>query len=537
MKRSGSDDEPVRRLIGSGARLLVLSSILLTLLTLSIGSPASAAACHALVVKPLGERSPGSVLVMIPTALVGEDLHAGNFTASQGADPVVLQSARPLGAARLDVAIVLDTAASAPDPAYARARRLGASFLGALPPDVRVAVVSGGRSPTVLSPLTAPRERALMAVRQAGRSDGHAGVDAVALAGDQLSTGSERSRHVVLISTGNGEASQRDRAQVVSTLDKRGINLHAVGVRGDVEPSWGGQCPRTVATGQEAAAGSLLARRISDTYELVPSRADPSGPMTVRVRSGQVDASAEIAFIGPDTAVRGSRIEGPDEAGSENGMTTWILAGAIGVAVALVLLLYRLLPAMPTGGSLRHRTNRPRWLPLVQTSSAPAGLAVHPVASPPIQSPDLGRTVAVETEPESGRAQVEPELESQREDESAWATAETPSPSTPEDLRLEGWVARVCLLSVLPLAATIRVVLGHGLVATASSPVWVILGAGVVLGAAGSWWLWAATSPPYRLSPWRGGPMGSVTLARPGIAALAPFWLGVLPGALLIMLT
>jgi hypothetical protein len=593
---SGADDEPVRRLTGSRVHGLVLSSILLTLLGLPFASHASAAACESLVLTQVGEPSADSVLVMLPTALIGTELHARNVSVLQGATPLVLRSVQRLAAGRVDVAIVLDTAASAPDAAYARARRLGASFLGALPPDVRVAVVSGGRNPTVLSPLTAPRERALVAVRRASRSGGHAGVDGVALAGDLLSTGSDRSRHVVLISTGSDDTSQRDVAQVVSTLDERDTNLHAVSVRGPVDPSWGSQCPSGVGAGQEAAAGSLLAGRVAEMYELVPLRVDASVPMTVRVRSEPVDVSAELAFSEPDTAVRGSRIEGPQQTGSGLGLKTWTLAGAIGVAAAIVLLIYRLLPAMPAGGALRHRTNPPSTVPLVLGKpDRRFSLAVSALAPP--QRPALGRSVDLESaprdEPDVEQApEREPDVEPAAErgvdeppaaerasdvepaakrgvdderpaperasdvepaakrgvddeparergldDESDWASIEASSPSTPGDLRLEAWVARICLLSVLPLAATVRVVLGHGLLPVGSDPAWAILGTGLALGAVGSWWLWLATSPPYPLSPLRSGPMSSSRLAGPGVAALTPFWLGVLPGALLIMLT
>jgi hypothetical protein len=228
------------------------------------------------------------------------------------------------------------------------------------------------------------------------------------------------------------------------------------------------------------------------------------------------------------------------------------------VAVAIVLLLYRLVPAMPTvlaGGASRIRRKRQTNLPLVLRRHDRSSVAI-PLPPPPPQRPDLEPPVevapvperSVEVEPASERGleaepapeplvELEPAPERGLEDESAWATAETSPPSKPEDLRLEGWVARVCLLSVLPLAATVRVVLGHGLLPVGSGPVWAVLGAGLVLAAAGSWWLWVATSPPYPLSPLRGGPLGSLRLAAPAVAALAPFWLGVLPAALLIMLT
>ena len=129
-------------------------------------------------------------------------------------------------------------------------------------------------------PWVHPRARALLAVRQASRSAGHAGVDGVALAGGLLAADSGRSRHVVLISTGTDDASKSDIAQVLTTLDARGISLHPVSVRGSLGPSWGGQCPPTVRAGQEAAASSLLASRVAETYELVVPRADPSAPMT-----------------------------------------------------------------------------------------------------------------------------------------------------------------------------------------------------------------------------------------------------------------
>ena len=374
----------MRRLVGSRAGAVLLCSVVLTSLAVPMASPASAAACHALVAKPLGESSNASVVVTIPTALIGQDLRASNFTLRQGATPVQLRSAQRLGAARVDLALVLDTAASAPDPAYTRARRLGASVLRALPPGVRVAVVSGGRNPRVLSALGAPRERALVAVRQAGRSGGHAGIDGVALAADLLATSSARSRHVVLISTGSDNESQRDAAQVVSTLDERGTTLHAVSVRGPVEPSWGGQCPSTVGGGQEAAAGSLLARRVAETYELVPTQADPSVPMTVRARSGPVDASAQLAFAAPDTAVRGTRIERPEPAGSERGATVWIVAGLLLLAMALALGVRRFAPVLPR----RASRSRSSWLTDTHgiEMSEPPSRRLPPV--PPQNKPD-----------------------------------------------------------------------------------------------------------------------------------------------------
>jgi hypothetical protein len=368
----------VRRLIGLRAGALVVCSVLVSLAGLPAAAHAAASACHVLVVKPVGDQSPSSVLVTVPTALIGQELDAGNFTVSQGAESVEVQSVQRLADSRVDVAIVLDTAASAPDPAFARAQRFADSFLDALPPDVRVAVVSGGQNPTVLSDLSASRPGALLAVRQATRSPGHAGVPGVALAGDLLTAGPDTSRHVVLISTGTDGASQRGLTPVLSRLDDRGINVHAASVRGALAPPWGGQCPPTVGAGQEAGAGALLASRVSETYELVVAPPDPSAPVTVRVRSGPVDASAQLAALLAGTAVRGTRIEGDDPAGSGPGRILWVLGGLLLVALALGLGLYRLSPGLP------GRSERPPsgWFEDTHTILLPPG-PPSPESPPP----------------------------------------------------------------------------------------------------------------------------------------------------------
>jgi hypothetical protein len=347
VKTTGSGGERGRtpRAIQAGA--VVIGSALLPLVGLPAASPAAASSCQALVVKRVGEPPASSVLVTVPTALLGQELRSSNFTVSQPGESAVLSSVQRLAASRVDLAIVLDTAASAPDPAVARARRFAASLVDNLSPDVRVAVVSGGWSPTVMSGLNAPRAHALRAVRQAGRSVGHAGVEGVALAARLLAAGANQSRQVVLVSTGSDEASQRDFAPMVTTLDGRGITLHPVSVRGSLGPIWGGQCPPTVRAGQEAAAGSLLASRVSETYELVAPLADPSAPMTVRARSGPVDASAQLAVLPPETAVRGTKIEGSGHALSWPGVQAWVLADLFAVAIALGLGLLWLFLGLP----------------------------------------------------------------------------------------------------------------------------------------------------------------------------------------------
>jgi hypothetical protein len=289
---------------------------------------------------------------------MGEQLHEGDFLVSQDSQSVGLLSVRTLAASRVDVAIVLDTAASAPVPAYERARQFALSLLAQLPPGVRAAVVAGGSQPRVLSGVTADRERAVAAVRQASRSGGHALVDGVAVAGDLLATRSGRLRHVVVVSTGRDDGSERDLSRVRSTLDENGIGLQAVAVRGQLEPSWGDQCPPAVSGGEVRGAASLVAWRVSAAYELVAARIDDTSPVTVRVRSGDVDARAQADLPPVDTAVRGLRLERsqPEEPGS--GMIIWVLAGLVVLGLAAALWVYR---PVPSWGRARAARFQERW--------------------------------------------------------------------------------------------------------------------------------------------------------------------------------
>jgi hypothetical protein len=340
--------------VGALTGALVLSTIFLLAGPLAV-SPASAAGCAVLDVTPLGGQAPSAILVTAPSALTGQELQVGNVSLSQRGEAVELRSMRRLAASRVDVAMVLETGGSAPDSTADRARRLALAFLADLPRGVRVAVVSAGNDPKVLSALSADRAQALVAVRRAGRSAEPAAVNAVALAADVLKTTEARSRHVVLISRGRGD-SRGDIVQVVKALDQSGTSIHAVGLGRPVQRAWGEQCPSVVGAGQAAAAGSLLALRVTGTYEVFPVRADPSLPLTVRVHSGVVDVSAQTRALGAVTAVRGTRIEGPQPTGAGQGVDGWLLAG-LAVVVALVLGLVLLSPLATRGRAQPSQTN------------------------------------------------------------------------------------------------------------------------------------------------------------------------------------
>ena len=366
--------------IGLRGGALLLCSVALTALSLPSAPGASAAACDALVVKPFRGTAQASLLVMPPTALSGQRLEQGNVTLSQPTGPVTVDSVRPLPVSQVELAIVLDTAASAPERAYTRARRLARSIVGGLPSGVRVAVVSAGGDPKVLSALSPDRDQALAAIQAAPRSGRHSARDAVALASDVLTPGEGRSAQVLLISTGPGNASGRNRADLLKTLEERGHGFGAVGANGSVDRAWGEQCPPSVGSGQVAAVGSLLTARFTGMYEVVAAGADPSAPLTMRVRSGAVDVRAQIAPVAAEAAVRGVRVERQEQ--NDSGPDRlWLVTALCVVATALAFLLLRHAPetvrahwqrphARRSKG--RRRGRRPRR-PL--TPHAPGGLA------------------------------------------------------------------------------------------------------------------------------------------------------------------
>ena len=347
----------VRR-TGTRVGALVLCSVALTALSLPSAPGASGAACDALAVTPVREPAQASFLVMPPTALSGQELSPGNVILSQPAGPVTVDSVRRLPASQVELTIVLDTAATASERAYTRARRLATSIVSGLASGVRVAVVSAGGSPKVLSALSADRDRALAAVRDARRSGGHSARDAVALASGLLTDGAGRSAQVLLISTGQDDARGRNVAEVLSTLDERGHGFSAVGANGPVDRAWRDQCPPTVRSGEVAAVALLLTQRLTGQYEVVAAGADPSAPMTVRVRRGAVDVRAQIAPIAPETAVRGVRIERQEEKGSGPDALRWLVAGLCVVAAAVAILLLRHGPKKVRALSQRRHSSR-----------------------------------------------------------------------------------------------------------------------------------------------------------------------------------
>ena len=453
--------------------------------------------------------------ITLPTALGDQPLDKDAVSLTQPAGPVTVQSLSRLGASQIDVALVLDTAGAA-DPRDLWAQQLANAFLDYLPAGVRVAVISTGGGTELLSALGTDRGQTREAVRNAAQFRGYAATDGVALAADVLSARAGRFSHVLLISAGAEDESGQDIRQVRSILDEHRVSLDAVQVGRPGDLPWGEQCPATVQAGEAAAVGALLARRLAATYEVVAAQADPSAPMVVRVRSGAVDVGARLpAAAARDSDVEGMRVERPVSA---PGTALWVpvVLGTLGLAVLVGLLRFTPL-TVPGGRRVVRHAARQRSHPPVSEPDEPSSPLAAPAAAEASDAYSPGPAPAPSV---VGGAQTP-----------------DPGPRASEALRREGRRIRGCLISVLFVAVLGRVVLGHGVLAEQdSAPAWFLLWPAALLAVFGGLWLWVATAPPYPMNPGRPTRPTSVDHGGPALAALLPFWVCLVPAALLILL-
>jgi hypothetical protein len=523
-----------------------------------------AAGCGDLSVVAIPGSHPPSLLLTAPSALSGQHLSDRWVTLRQQGRPVPVQSVRRLDAAGVDLAIVLDTAAARGDAVRRRARRVAVSLLEHLPATVRVMVVSAGGEAQILSSLSHDRVRAAAAIRTAPRAHGHAWWDGVVLAAANLPDRPDRFAQVVVVTTGPDDTSLRNPLAVRSLLERRPVLLGVTdaGTR-STGADWADRCPAEVAAvGDAAAAGALLAARVTDRHVLVAPTADLAAPMVVRVHSEQVDASVTVSAAPrpePETSVRGTKFGRPpvDSAGGLSApMVVTLLAMLLLAAGSAAVLV----PAFRTGRlasrGFQGRTADDPWdgdePPRAgggRTTTAPGweGAAEQP---PDETSEWVSEDVLDEIEADATNLDDAGTVDDVREssvelppdDEPGTRAAEAEAPPSEEDLRAEAWLVRVSLLATLPLALGARGPLGLAGAADGALP-WVLRTVAVLLGAAGTWWLWRSTSPPYPRWPWQRAPHGHrkaasadhVPSAGPHATAVAPFLLCLLPAIVIIL--
>lgn len=470
-----SDTCPVKGHLGVLLTVVLVAAGSLLAPASAMASPGPAGDCGAPSVTARPDADPPSLAVALPSSLGSEQVPPAAFTVDQdGALPVV--SVRALKPAMLDLAIVLDTAADTPEPVLRRAKDVVTTLLDSLPSKVAVTVVSAGGTPEVVSPLGTDRTDAQDAVTDSPRGRGHAWLDGMVVAAGELPDAADRFAAVVVVTTGRDDASVRDAQDVRSLLEDRPVAVSLTSA-GDppAAPEWVDQCPAEVEAAQAAGAGELMARRLVDRYVVVAPAANLAAPLTVRVRDGAVDVTVATAV----TAAQTRPADGAEVLGTKFGKARATEGGSalapvtIALGLLAVLALALSVPALITGGMPGR---------LMQRSGGHRAAGGRPRHSEPVV----------------------------------------------DELRIDAWVARLCLLSI-PAGALLFRLLGEDAAPSG------LLGDGLVaLGAVsigvGAWWLWRSTAPPYPVWWWgrRVSPSG------PRVTAAAPFLLALLPGALLV---
>ena len=245
----------------------------------------SATECGDLEVAPRPDAKTPALLLTMPSSLGSATVPVSAVSVVQKRS-VRVESVKALKPSKLDVAIVLDTAAEAPEAVYRRARALVTALVDSLPARVRVTVLSAGGTSDVLSPLGTDRAETQDGILDAPRGPGHAWMDGIVHASNTLPDNPDRVAQVVVVTTGPDDASARS-TQHVPPCSPTARSLSAS--RLPAKPAdqvLGGSSARPGSPARPRRRGRCSPQRVAGRYLAVAPAADLALPLTVRVRNG-----------------------------------------------------------------------------------------------------------------------------------------------------------------------------------------------------------------------------------------------------------
>ncbi|HEX6237622.1 MAG TPA: vWA domain-containing protein, partial [Acidimicrobiales bacterium] len=164
-----------------------------------------------------------TVVITVPGGLEGVGYPPEAFEVLEDGSPVDVAVER-LPTTNLEVMLVFDTSGSMEGPPLDAARRAAAAFVGAMPPEVRVGVVSFGPSPTLLTPPTPDRTHVNAQIQSLVAAGETALYDAVTHAASQFSPGAS-DRAIVLLSDGGDTVSGAALDDAVAAVDGIRVNV------------------------------------------------------------------------------------------------------------------------------------------------------------------------------------------------------------------------------------------------------------------------------------------------------------------------
>ncbi|MFP3902104.1 MAG: VWA domain-containing protein [Acidimicrobiia bacterium] len=343
---------PTRGLVACVAALVALSGLAGVVRS---GGPAGAQERATVEIGPVDVESHPEVtaVVTVPGGLEGVGYPPQAFEVLEDGSPVDVGVER-LPTTNLEVMLVFDTSGSMEGPPLDAARQAAAAFVAAMPPEVRIGVVSFGPSPTLLTSPTPDRTHVATQIGSLAAAGETALYDAVTHAASQFSPRAS-DRAIVLLSDGGDTVSGATLDDAVLAVD--GLRVNVIDL---VTPE-----SNRVALDELAAAGggtvsSADPAALADVYRATASAlvnryriaytSDAHGPvdLTVRVDTGAgVISDSHRVEMPPAPAPDATPGEPAPRAASdgEGVLGRWgLTAGAAAMFVALVLLGLVLVP-------------------------------------------------------------------------------------------------------------------------------------------------------------------------------------------------
>ena len=220
-------------------RLAVATSTMASVVML--WPPGAAAAQEAPAITAVDSSGHPAVTLVVepPEAFAGFDLPATAFSVTENGEArhVTVQRAGATQLSALEVVLVVDTSGSMNGAPLDEARAAAAAFLGALPEGTRVALVSFGDVPVVVTPLTTDVGAVAGALTNLAANGETALYDAVTLGSAQFSGTEGARRALVVLSDGGDTASTATLEATMGTLNGATFDFTAVAL---VTPEYDG---------------------------------------------------------------------------------------------------------------------------------------------------------------------------------------------------------------------------------------------------------------------------------------------------------
>ena len=348
---------------------LALALALGTALLLASAAPASAADSP-LRIRRIDTSAYPSVAVTVSTPR-GIEPHSLGVTEDGKRAPIVTVRSLESAGQTFDVVLAIDTSDSVKGAPLAAAVAAAGAFVGQLPSDVRVGIVTFSDQVRILQPMTLDHRSALGAISTiSGTTHGTALFDSVPAAVGMFSGAAQR--NIVLLTDGTDRGSRSNLISAAASAQRGRAAVFTVGLGPSADESvlraladqTGGSFTAAVES-QLSAVYARLADQLSNQYVIVYRSSAPGGAqITVGVTAGDLSDRSFIQM---------PRLATPPAPGFD---FFHFFSGPVGLfsTLGLAFLAIFALTALTVGGTLRARRDR-RLAGMMSASSGVNGEA------------------------------------------------------------------------------------------------------------------------------------------------------------------